>query len=146
MPVLAGNGWMIVGDAGQMVNAVHREGTNLAMMSGKMAGETAVQAFQQKDYTTHTLAEYTKAIRQSIIHQDLKKYRGVHSLLNDPKSDMLFGELPQTVNDALYKFFLSDGVPKKVKQKDVVNQIRSTVGGNMDLLKLAMKGWRAMNG
>ena len=30
MPKLYGEGWMIVGDAGMFVNAVHREGSNLA--------------------------------------------------------------------------------------------------------------------
>lgn len=146
IPTLAGDGWMICGDAGQMVNAVHREGTNLAMTSGKFAGQTAVLAHERKDFTVHTLSEYTKSIKASIIHKDLKKYKGVHGLLNDPKGDMMFGELPQAVNDALYDFFLSDGVPKKEKQKAVVKQLRQTTGGNMELVRLAMKGWRAMNG
>jgi electron transfer flavoprotein-quinone oxidoreductase len=34
IPELIGDGWMIVGDAGQFVNAVHREGSNLAMTTG----------------------------------------------------------------------------------------------------------------
>ena len=38
IPQLFGNGWMIVGDAGQFVNAVHREGSNLAMTTGRMRG------------------------------------------------------------------------------------------------------------
>ncbi|QQE77485.1 FAD-dependent oxidoreductase [Alicyclobacillus sp. SO9] len=146
MPKVAGDGWMIVGDAGQMVNAVHREGTNLAMTSGKMAGDTAVLAHQRGDFTLHTLSEYTRAVRESIIHKDLKKYKGVHGLLSDDKADMMFGELPQSINNALYDFFLSDGVPKKEKQKAVFKQVRQATGGNMELMRLAMKGWRAMNG
>jgi electron transfer flavoprotein-quinone oxidoreductase len=146
VPALAGDGWMICGDAGQMVNAVHREGTNLAMTSGKLAGDIAVRAHQRKDFTVHTLSEYTTAIKDSVIHKDLKKYKGIHGLLSDSKADMMFGELPQAVNDALYNFFLSDGVTKKEKQKTMVKQLRQTAGGNMELVRLAMKGWRAMNG
>ena len=39
MPELCGDGWIVVGDAGQFVNAVHREGSNLAMTTGRIAGE-----------------------------------------------------------------------------------------------------------
>ena len=38
IPQLFGDGWVIVGDAGQLNNAVHREGSNLAMTSGPLAG------------------------------------------------------------------------------------------------------------
>ncbi|HLP40911.1 MAG TPA: FAD-dependent oxidoreductase, partial [Fibrobacteria bacterium] len=37
IPQLFGDGWMIVGDSGMFVNAVHREGSNLAMTTGQMA-------------------------------------------------------------------------------------------------------------
>ncbi len=40
IPQLFGDGWLIVGDAGQFVNAVHREGSNLAMTTGRIAAET----------------------------------------------------------------------------------------------------------
>ena len=40
MPELCGDGWVIVGDAGQFVNSVHREGSNLAMVTGMVAGQT----------------------------------------------------------------------------------------------------------
>ena len=43
MPSLYGDGWLIVGDAGQFVNAVHREGSNLAMTTGRVAAETIVR-------------------------------------------------------------------------------------------------------
>src|SRR5690606_32676157 len=39
IPRLVGNGVVVVGDAAQMVNAIHREGSNMAMSSGKMAAE-----------------------------------------------------------------------------------------------------------
>ena len=45
VPTLFGAGVMIVGDAAMLVNNLHWEGTNLAMISGKLAGETAVAAF-----------------------------------------------------------------------------------------------------
>ncbi len=38
MPKLYGNGVLVAGDAAQMVNGLHREGSNMAMISGKLAG------------------------------------------------------------------------------------------------------------
>jgi electron transfer flavoprotein-quinone oxidoreductase len=38
-----GNGWMIVGDSGGFVNAA-REGSNLAMTTGRLAAETVIAA------------------------------------------------------------------------------------------------------
>ena len=37
-PALSGDGWCVCGDAAQLINFVHREGTNLAMTSGRLAG------------------------------------------------------------------------------------------------------------
>lgn len=37
IPKVHGDGWLIVGDSGQFVNSLHREGSNLAMETGRMA-------------------------------------------------------------------------------------------------------------
>ncbi|MEI7298708.1 FAD-dependent oxidoreductase, partial [Paraburkholderia tropica] len=44
IPRVYGNGWMIVGDSGGFVNAAHREGSNLAMTTGRLAAETVIAA------------------------------------------------------------------------------------------------------
>ena len=44
VPKVAGNGVVVVGDAAQLVNAIHREGSNMAMSSGKMAAEAIIKA------------------------------------------------------------------------------------------------------
>ena len=49
IPELYGDGWIVVGDAGQFVNAVHREGSNLAMTTGRIAGETVVWLKRRRD-------------------------------------------------------------------------------------------------
>jgi electron transfer flavoprotein-quinone oxidoreductase len=146
IPALSGDGWMICGDAAQMVNAVHREGTNLAVTSGRLAGETAIAAHAKGDFNAAALDGYNDAIRASFIHKDLKKYRGVHQLLGFGDSDMMFDKLPQALNDAIYQMLLVDGVPKKQKQKAAIRQLKEAAGGNFDLLRLGLKGWRAMNG
>lgn len=146
IPPLAGDGWMICGDAAQMVNAVHREGTNLAMTSGRLAAETVIAAKAAGDFSVATLQEYDKLIRASFIHKDLKKYRGLHGLMRDGDSGLLFDKMPRALNDAAYQMLLVDGVPKSLKQKIAIRQLRDAAGGNMNLLRLGLKGWRAMNG
>lgn len=146
MPKLAGDGWMICGDAAQMVNMVHREGTNLAMTSGLLAGNAAVQAYRRGDYSVNTLNAYAEWIRASIVYKDLKKYRGVHSLLRSGDKEFLFGKLPEVLNQVMFNLFSVDGTPKKVKQRAALRELRDTADGGIHLARLVYRGWRAMNG
>ena len=67
LPDLFADGVMIAGDAAMMVNNMHWEGTNLAMMSGKFAGETALHALLEEDYTAETLSHYQQRLEQSFV-------------------------------------------------------------------------------
>lgn len=146
IPPLSGDGWVVVGDAAQLVNFVHREGTNLAMTSGRFAGEAIVEAKQRNDFTRESLKLYDTKIRSSFIESDLKKYKGMHQLLKEQDPELLFHKLPQALNEAAYNMFLVDGVSKAQKQKLAVKLIKDAAGGTAKLLKLGYKGWRAMNG
>lgn len=146
VPPLSGNGWVICGDAAQLVNFVHREGTNLAMTSGRYAAEAIIAAKEQGDFSRQTLRSYDEKVKASFIHKDLKKYQGLHSLLNEVEPSVLFGELPRALNEAAYQMLLVDGVSKAEKQRYAIKRMKEAVGGSWDLLKLGYKGWRAMNG
>ncbi len=146
IPKLSGNGWMTCGDAAQLVNFVHREGTNLAMTSGRLAAESMIEARQAGDESKTALTRYDRKVKASFIHKDLKKYQGMHKLLKQEDPALLFKKLPQALNDAAYQMFLVDGVAKAEKQKKAIQHIKQAAGGTMNLLKLGLKGWRAMNG
>ncbi|HEU4965725.1 MAG TPA: FAD-dependent oxidoreductase [Bacilli bacterium] len=146
VPQLSGDGWVICGDAAQLVNFVHREGTNLAMTSGKFAGEAIVEAKQNGDTSRHGLMAYDRKIIQSFIRKDMKKYQGLHGLLSELDPKLLFQHLPQAVNEAAYNMLLVDGKSKAEKQRFAINHIKQTAGGTWDLIKLGWKGWRAING
>ncbi len=77
IPKLASNGVMIVGDAAMLVNNIHFEGTNMALISGKLAAETAVEALNKHDFSEKTLSLYKKKLQNSFIIKDLRTYRGV---------------------------------------------------------------------
>ena len=129
-----------------MVNFVHREGTNLAMTSGRLAGEAIVEAKLKNDFSREALKLYDRKIRSSFMQKDLKKYKGMHELLKEQDPELLFDKLPLAINEAAYQMFLVDGVSKAQKQKMAIKLIKDAAGGTMNLLKLGYKGWRAMNG
>lgn len=146
VPQLSGDGWVICGDAAQLVNFVHREGTNLAMTSGRYAGEAIIVAKQKGDYSRAALSHYDRQVAASFIRKDLKKYQGLHGLLNEIDPKLLFSQLPKAVNEAAFEMLNVDGRTKAEKQRFAINHIKETAGGTWDLLKLGWKGWRAING
>lgn len=146
VPALSGNGWCLAGDAAQLVNFVHREGTNLAMKSGELAANAIIEATTKGDFSAQTLGRYDEAIRSSFIMKDLKKYRGMHKLMKDYDPALLFDKLPRAVNQAAFNMFSVDGVTKAEKQKQAIRLVKEAAGGTLNLIKLGIKGWRATNG
>ncbi|MFC3771260.1 FAD-dependent oxidoreductase [Paenibacillus sp. GCM10012303] len=146
IPKLSGDGWCVAGDAAQLVNFVHREGTNLAMTSGRLVAEAIIEAHQKGDYSAASLKRYDELIRETFVMKDLRKYRGMHRLLKEQNPELLFDKLPKAVNEAAFEMLSIDGTSKADKQKKAVRLIREAAGGSMNLLKLGYKGWRAMNG
>ena len=67
VPLLFGAGVMVCGDAAMFVNNMHWEGTNLAMISGKIAGETAVIALGKQDFSETALSHYQEELENSLV-------------------------------------------------------------------------------
>ncbi len=142
VPQTFGDGWVIVGDSGGFVNAVHREGSNLAMTSGRLAGETiaAAKAAGQK-MTAKTLSAYKRALDESFVMKDLKKYRRLPAVLES--SPQFFTTYPNLVNRAAQTLFTVDGIDKKTKEREIFGSFRSArrLGG---LVSDAFKLWRSV--
>lgn len=139
MPPLYKEGVMIAGDAAMLVNNVHWEGTNLAMMSGKFAGETAIQAIDKEDSSANMLSLYQKKLDESFVMKDLKSYKDVMGFL-EGNSKTFLGFYPAKVNEFMNQFTAVDGIPKKTKYRqfigDVIKQ-RSLPQMMVDGLKFA---------
>ena len=128
VPQLFGEGWMIVGDAGQFVNAVHREGSNLAMTTGRLAAETIFQIKSRREpMTAENLSLYKKMIEESFVMKDLKKYKRLPNFLHSA-SDHLFGTYPQLISKAAQTYLRVDGKDKKSKEADIVRSFIKTRG------------------
>lgn len=138
IPKVFGDGYLVCGDAAMLSNPVHREGSNLAMASGRLAGETVIAAKAAGDFSSATLAGYRQRLDRSWIMPDMRKYdRAVPLLEHNPR---LLGKYPGLVDRALDEFFRVDGVSKKEKQKRITRMLRREGGLRMvwDVIKA---GW-----
>jgi electron transfer flavoprotein-quinone oxidoreductase len=127
VPELSGDGWLVVGDAGHFVNGVHREGSNLAMTSGRIAGETVVELKQNG---------------QGFGMKDLKKYKDRPSFMH--KNRHMFDVYPRLLSQATQSWFRVDGVDKLTKEREIMNSFRkgrSITGLLGDAFKM-MRVWR----
>ncbi|CDX38401.1 FixC protein; flavoprotein-ubiquinone oxidoreductase [Mesorhizobium sp. SOD10] len=144
IPQLFGDGWVVVGDAAQLNNAVHREGSNLAMTSGRIAAEAIVQVKSRKrPMTKQNLALYKTMLDKSFVIKDLKKYKDMPALLHT-NSRNFFTTYPQLMSQAAQTFMRVDGTPKIDKEKATTTafiKARSRWGLLSDVVRLAF-AWR----
>jgi electron transfer flavoprotein-quinone oxidoreductase len=144
IPQLFGDGWLVVGDAAQLNNTIHREGSNLAMMSGQIAGEAIFQVKSRRDpMTAGNLALYKTMIDASFVMKDLKKYKDMPALLHT-QSQNFFLTYPQLVSKAMQNFVRVDGTPKVDKEKVALKSFvsaRSWSGLLGDAFRFA-RAWR----
>jgi electron transfer flavoprotein-quinone oxidoreductase len=141
MPDLYGEGWMIVGDAGMFVNAVHREGSNLAMTTGMHAADTLIELRAEgKEFSKSNLKRYQARLDESFVMKDLKKYKNMPDVFHT--NPQFFNDYPELLSKAARTMLTVDGVDKKTKEKEIgksFRQRRSLFGLVGDTFKL----WRA---
>jgi electron transfer flavoprotein-quinone oxidoreductase len=118
----SGDRVMVVGDAAGFVNAtLFHEGTNLAMESGKLAGETAVEAFKKKDFSAAAMALYDDKLKKSFALKDLKQFRNAGKMLeHNPK---IFDKYPRLMEELVSDLFAVDGEAKGPKEKRLFGKL-----------------------
>ena len=114
IPNIASNGVMICGDAAMFVNNMHWEGTNLAMISGKLAGETAIIALGKNDFSEKALSLYQEKLENSFIIKDLRTYRNLMGEIAERKTEFL-KFYPEKINEFFDMFSTTDSIPKREK-------------------------------
>ncbi|AGK52828.1 FAD-dependent oxidoreductase [Bacillus sp. 1NLA3E] len=141
VPKVIGNGVLVVGDAAQLVNAIHREGSNMAMSSGKMAAHAIVKAKHENDFSEAGLSSYKEALYESFIMKDLEKYKdAAHTFENYPQ---YFREYLPMMNQAASKFFTVDGTPKRDKQKEILRSMTKE-RGRFKVMQDIYRAWKAV--
>jgi electron transfer flavoprotein-quinone oxidoreductase len=134
----------VVGDAAQLNNAIHREGSNLAMTSGRIAAEAIFQIKSRRDpMTAQNLSLYKKMLDDSFVIKDLKKYKDMPQLMHI-QSQNFFLTYPQLVSKAMQNFVRVDGTPKTEKERTTLRSFvkaRSWTGLFGDAYRFA-RAWR----
>ena len=141
IPKLYGDGYLIAGDSGMLFNALHREGSNMAMISGKTAAETILEARKTGSYGEDNLSTYVDKLWNTFVLKDLKKYKKFPGFLQNHTE--IFNILPELGEHAAREMLSVDSVPKKTKQQAIWKQIKSRMS-RWKLLKLAWDAWRSV--
>lgn len=133
IPTLFGAGVMIAGDAAMLVNNLHWEGTNLAMISGKLAGETSLKALARGDFSEKMLSRYQKELENSFVMKDLKTYRNLMDEAHN-RSESFMDYYLREVNGFFRMFTTVDSVPKRenfrkfifdfIKKRNIIELIK----------------------
>ena len=133
MPPLYAGGFLIAGDAAQMVNPSHREGSNLAMTAGRLAGETVVEAKKKGDFSAVTLSTYQKKLEASYVIPDLMDVKDLEPLAE--KHMDLIREIPELFSQVAQDYFNVDGRPKHEVMKSMLNRVLTHSGVQKTLKK-----------
>jgi electron transfer flavoprotein-quinone oxidoreductase len=121
LPPLYTDGFLIAGDAAQMINAAHREGSNLAMAAGRMAGETVVLAKKDGDFSKKSLSRYQKKLEESFILPDLYLHRDLETIAE--KHLEMLDEGSVLAAQSAFDFLTVDGRPKELVHKQILERI-----------------------
>jgi electron transfer flavoprotein-quinone oxidoreductase len=112
---------MLLGDTAGFVNFLYQEGSNMAITSGKLAGETAIAAKERGDFSASTLSLYERKLRQSFIYKDLRDLRKAPSYFRTHRD--FFGTYPRMLNDAAQMFLTVDETPKKQRRNEIIRMV-----------------------
>ncbi len=91
MSKLYHHGMMACGDTVSMVDVKKLKGIHLAMKSGMLAAETAIEALEKNDFSADTLKSYDDKVNASYIKTELWKTRNFHQAL----SKGVFASMPE---------------------------------------------------
>ncbi|BCV20212.1 FAD-dependent oxidoreductase [Moorella sp. Hama-1] len=137
IPQLYGDHVLVTGDAATMISG--RRGTDLAMLSGKYAGETTAQAKAKGDFSAKMLANYQVKLQKSFFYEDIKA--GREDFLYYKKHPDVDYLLSSTLNDLAYQFFTVDLQNERQKHQ----QLRNIVAGQQFPLKTLDDLWAGLH-
>lgn len=141
LPTLYADGALIAGDAAGLVNPLNREGSNFAMISGKLAAQAVIEAKEAGDYSAAQLSRYRELLSDSFILKDLHKIRHLTDFAHERPH--LFTEVPDLLADVAREYLTVDSVPKKDKQKKMLSMMLDRMPPKR-LVDDAVNGFRAL--
>lgn len=124
---LATDGLLVVGDAAGFVNMnpLYLEGTNLAMESGRLAGETAVLAHENGNFSAAFLSQYEDKLRNSWLWEDVRENSKVSKFVRENKH--IIREKPDELLEGIHELFRISKESKTLNESRAVKKIADIV-------------------
>jgi len=141
-PRVYGDGMMVAGDAAGLcyTNGINLEGINLAMTSGVLAAETAIEAIEAGDYSARMLSLYKKKLDASFIMKDMKTFKNAAGMMH---IERLFSTYPQVLAAIMDKLYRVEGTPRskllRLARREALKEV-----GLKDLITDGIKIGRAL--
>ena len=100
MPELVRDGVLVAGDAAAMVvNLGYTvRGMDLAIESGRLAGEAVIKAKNRNDFSAESLSIYKTLLEESFIMKLMKQYQNLPGLLED---HIIFNDFPKMAEETI---------------------------------------------
>ncbi len=134
MPKIYCPGLMVIGEAAGLINSsIYKEGANLAIESGILSAETAINAIKLNDFGEKSLALYKKLLERSFPIKDLKKFKNFKHLFEKPE---MFSRAIIALN-ALEEVFKCDNLPKE----EHIKKARKIFFKDYSLKKIIKDAW-----
>jgi electron transfer flavoprotein-quinone oxidoreductase len=121
LPRPFGDGYLLLGDTAGLVNFMYQEGSNLAIASGRMAGETVVEAKARNDFSAQSLSAYKRRLENSFVLKDLHGLRNAPGFFRTHRE--FFGEYPRILNQAAKDFLTVDEASKKQRRNEILKMV-----------------------
>ena len=142
MPELVRDDVIVAGDAAAMVvNLGYTvRGMDLAIESGRLAGEAVVRAKAREDFSAESLSYYKKLLDESFIMKLMKQYQNLPGLLED---HIIFNDVPKMADEFAGMVYKVDG-GAPVALPMIALTVLANNGGLNGLFDLGKKAWEAM--
>jgi len=137
VPKLVGDGILLAGDAaGLALNmGVTVRGMDFALASGALAARAIKDAKAQNDFSAASLAAYEQMLRESFVLKDLRTFRSMLDVLDNPR---MYGQYPDAITSIFEKLFWLDDQPKEKLSSTVMRQVLKSFG-NLNALRDALR-------
>jgi electron transfer flavoprotein-quinone oxidoreductase len=129
IPQLYTGGMMVAGDAAGLcyTNGINLEGINLAMTSGALAAETAIEALKAGEYSAKSLSSYKKRLDDSFIIKDMKTFKNAPGMMH---MERLYRTYPQVIAAIMEKMYRVEGEPRpkllRLFRREVLKEVGIT--------------------
>jgi electron transfer flavoprotein-quinone oxidoreductase len=129
VPTLFTDGLLVAGDAAGLcyTNGLNLEGMNLAIASGVLAAETAMEARASGNFSARRLSAYGRKLAASFVLKDMRTFGGAVEMMH---LDRLYRSYPELISAILERVYRVDGLPRerliKLARRQAAGKVRAT--------------------